>query len=298
MANFFANLDEMLLVGIMSLLPTEEVLGARLVSNRFRNLHTLLSRFDFLIPADTNGVRTAQCINFIIWALNRHTEPTLFTFRFRSYSQYPESRMSTINTMVTKAVLKHLQNLELDVQNLPQLARLPLTLYTSATLCKLDLSGRFLLTAKDNTNLPVLKTIRLSHVTFRGNEAFQNLINNCPQLKVLTIDHVETEEHKTFNINSHSLTNLTILYQHVYYLHLVVNAPNIRFLTYFCPTVENCIYAFGEMPHLNVAFLCATPVTLHSFHGLRHIVDRVRHLRSLKALPQVLEVSFLHIIFL
>ncbi|KAF5823536.1 putative FBD domain, leucine-rich repeat domain superfamily, F-box-like domain superfamily [Helianthus annuus] len=186
--DFISRLHDSLLLQILSLLPESDATRTRILSNRWKNLWSLLPILHFVMPfcwtfeeANRFHDRVDQTL-----ALRGCMPIKRFYLYCSKYCNYDRVRDCIRNVVKCKV-----QDLEIRFPDDNFRFKFCWDLFkTCGSLVRLTLRGEFLLSVPDDVDVlfPCLKTVNLVSIKYSCDECFKNLISGCPVLEELYVE--------------------------------------------------------------------------------------------------------------
>ncbi|XP_059623850.1 F-box/LRR-repeat protein At4g14103-like isoform X2 [Cornus florida] len=231
-----SSLPDSLLVHILSFLPTKYAVGTSILSSRWKHLWASVPTLDFdgkLTFKPHSDMTSSNFMNFIDRVLFNHESSCIQKFRLKCNGK---TDLFRIYTLISVAVKRGVQELDIYIGSPGQDFDLPISLFTCPTLMvlKLGFDARF--------NVPCsayFRSLRILHVSifFLDNDSMQNLMRNCPVLEDLSIEGMvpNNNEELIIDFSTPALKSLKLdfaaeEYSGVYGDKVVVNAPILEYL--------------------------------------------------------------------
>ncbi|KAL9283657.1 putative F-box domain, leucine-rich repeat domain superfamily, F-box-like domain superfamily [Arabidopsis thaliana] len=172
--DIISTLSDDLLLKILSELPTKYVVASTILSKRWKNLWTMVQKFDF----DDNFELEPSNYGSFLKCVNRsmvfHKAPVLETLKFKVG---PCCSYEDITTWITIGMVRGVRELDIRHCNADfkdkkhSLIKLPNSLYTYEKLEVLKLSYAVILDVPIDVCLPSLKSLHLVRVVFKSNQS-------------------------------------------------------------------------------------------------------------------------------
>ncbi|XP_021288540.1 F-box/LRR-repeat protein At4g14103-like [Herrania umbratica] len=279
-----SNLPDDLLCRIISYLPLRETIRASILSRRWKNLFTSMSRLnidDKLEPAKRCRYGLKQVVDRVLFA--RQGDVEKFHLKF-AIGMGP----SPVDGWIQYALWHNVRELELELQlpfSMEIFYVLPDGVLTCKTLVTLKLQARYLVFPKipGKICLPGLKILYLELIEFTDDDSVQRLFSSCSRLEELVVQNCKLKNISKFEVSNPTLKRLTISYPEVYeYKHeVVINAPS---LVYFkCYHFVARYYSYIDLQSLVGAYINCGPVLNSEFYdsGTADLIRGISRVQSL-----------------
>ncbi|XP_019095646.1 PREDICTED: putative FBD-associated F-box protein At5g56410 [Camelina sativa] len=255
--------DDVLLVKILSFLPTKDAVSTSILSKQWKFLWMRVPKLEYddiniymkrrFIAESLRSEKSQRMRSFINKNLPLHSSPFIESLylRFFTASFEPED----IKLWVEIAVSRSVQELTVKFylpKGISNCALLPTSLYTCESLMTLKLRDRILVDVPHGFCLPSLKTLHLENVTYADEESLQRLLSNCPVLEDLVVERRREGDNVTkFAVNIPSLLSLSIAISGQ--CSYVIDAPSLKYFgaKYFSESPSTGV--IGNMPKLEEA---------------------------------------------
>ncbi|XP_020223370.1 F-box/FBD/LRR-repeat protein At2g04230 [Cajanus cajan] len=183
-----SHLPDVLLLQILSLLPTKQAVITGILSKRWRPLWPAVSLLDFddeCSPEPRHG--DAGFAEFVYSVLLLQDAPTIERFRLRCRS--PNSCVGHIPTWLCHVTRRRVEHVELSL-SLSRYVALPRQLFNCDTISVMKLNGvYFNVLALFSVRLPLLRVLHVGdRVLFGCHDYVVKLLAGCPMLEDLVLE--------------------------------------------------------------------------------------------------------------
>lgn len=185
-----SHLPDVLLLQILSLLPTKQAVVTGILSKRWRPLWPAVSVLDLddeSSPESSSHRGTAGFAEFVYSVLLSHDAPAIHLFRLRCAD--PKCSPRDVATWLCHVARRGVQRVELSL-SLSRYVALPRRLFNCDTVSVMKLNGVFLnALASFSVSLPLLKVLHVGDkVLFGCHDYVVQLLSGCPLLQELVLE--------------------------------------------------------------------------------------------------------------
>ncbi|KAI9072968.1 hypothetical protein K1719_045060 [Acacia pycnantha] len=214
------DLPDSVFVDILSLLPVKKAVATCLLSKGWSHIRLSLPSLDF----DESNFSSVHCfLQYVDAVLRiRDDSETLKKFHLILRSKYSSEQLKKINTQINTALDSKPEHVEL-YDHKAWNNEIPSSIFKCNTITVLKLRGVEVVATATNpsfVDLPSLKVLYLSNVTFLNREFVYNLLYSCPSLQDLSLKYCYTHHAdgrwRTVPINYASLRELMPAYSSQY----------------------------------------------------------------------------------
>ncbi|KAJ0430547.1 putative F-box domain, FBD domain, leucine-rich repeat domain superfamily [Helianthus annuus] len=247
MSSRLNRLPEVILLHILSLMPTKSAVQTSILSKSWRYRWTLVTNLDFYYngrhPSDERSF-----IKFVARVLNSCKTSQVKLFRLHLLC--PKVRSLCVSKLIDKAVRLNVH--ELDIVS-PKLD-FPLSMFTCKTLTKLRITHKFNhyynWVCPSSVYLPCLKTIDIARYSSSIINVFK-LIHGCPVLESLSLEIAKHNNEGDYIFNIPTLKRLKLIFRSRtnYVINKVVlRVPNLEYL--FVGGVLHSLFVMEDLSSL------------------------------------------------
>ncbi|CAH8268263.1 unnamed protein product [Arabidopsis lyrata] len=221
-----SELPEVLLLKILSSLPTKLVISTSVLSKRWRSLWKMVPRLEF--ESYRNIYEFAENVTR---SLLSHKAPVLESLHLKVRDQFDGVY---VGVWATIAFARHVREFVLDLSFCHGLQiRFPSSLFCFDTLETLKLMNYVYLDFPSLVSMKSLRTLHLLSLVYKGDESVHNLFSSCPNLEHLVLRRGFSHDYvKNFTIEAPSLKTLSLSdsFRARESSGYVIKAPSLKYL--------------------------------------------------------------------
>lgn len=220
-------LPDSLLIHILSFLPTKYAVKTCILSTRWKHIWASVPNLHFFF----RGRHCSVFADFIDRVLFFHELPRIQRFSLECAGV----DVNRLNTWVSVAVRRGVQELHIDVQYTSDCIILPPTLFTCTTLVVFKLRSLVQMEIPGLVHFPNLRVLHVS-LQFPFGDMIQKLFCSCPVLEDFSIrGYIDNSQAMAFDISTVALKKLEIDFKDQGFEYsdneFVINAPILEHLT-------------------------------------------------------------------
>lgn len=220
-------LPDSLLIHILSFLPTKYAVKTCILSTRWKHIWASVPNLHFFF----RGRHCSVFADFIDRVLFFHELPRIQRFSLECAGV----DLNRLNTWVSVAVRRGVQELHIDVQYTGDCIILPPTLFTCTTLVVFKLRSLVQMEIPGLVRFPNLRVLHVS-LQFPFGDMIQKLFCSCPVLEDFSIrGYIDNSQAMAFDISTVALKKLEIDFKDQGFEYsdneFVINAPILEHLT-------------------------------------------------------------------
>lgn len=194
-------MPDSILIHILSFVPTEDAVRTCVLSTRWKQIWASVPNLQFFF----NSWQYFKFPHFIDRVLFFHELPRIQTF----YLKCDEVDPDRLNTWVSVAIKRGVQELHIDVQNTEDFT-LPPNLFTSNTLVRFKLRSCLQMDIPRLVRFPNLRVLHLS-LHYPEEDVVQKLFCSCPVLEDFSLGgNIGNNQSMAFDISTLALKKLEI----------------------------------------------------------------------------------------
>ncbi|KAL5710624.1 hypothetical protein ACHQM5_021164 [Ranunculus cassubicifolius] len=294
--DILSYLPDPIRVHILSSLPTKDAIRTQILSRRWRNTCSSLSKLEFLYN-EFKDLRDFKDFVDNTLILHDGSDVPKFTLFLNLADEIVSAKQ--LNAWITFAIHHNVERFSLNACGMSEeFGRLPFCFFTCRTLSKLRLSSCENLKWPTFINFPVLKHLDLHSVTFNEESVTTRLFSSstCPVLQKLSIYFCYFKNIHTLSISFPSLKYLQLLSEDSVTVSLSV--PVLLEIDYECvlPPKISC-ETLSSMLH--ACFQISMPDSLSgelAFRdSAREILMGSNNVHTLNFSTDIIEVKFIHL---
>ncbi|KAL1199907.1 F-box/FBD/LRR-repeat protein [Cardamine amara subsp. amara] len=221
-----SELPEALILGILSFLPTKDVIATSVLSKQWGSLWKMVPKLEF----ESNDQKFAENVTR---SLLSHKAPVLERLQLK-LSDKCEAIDVELERWAGIAISRNVREFVLKIfLSFGPSVTLPSSLFCSDTLETLKLNNGISLIVPCSVSMKSLRTLHLHGVKYKDEESFRNLLSGCPNLEDLQLHRYYPNNVTNVIIVSPSLKRLSIWDYRIGLENnggYVINAPCLEYL--------------------------------------------------------------------